>query len=166
MHRCCAGFGETDITPALDGKPVWLAGFGKGRKATGVHDPLMARAVVFADGKTKIALVAVDLVGLFREPVERVRKQLPGFAYVLVSSTHNHEGPDTLGLWGPNFATSGIDADYLAKVEAGIVAAVRQADKGLDHLRAHRHRHGARAAARWPGAVRQARRVGGAAILR
>ena len=124
-----AGFGAVDITPALDGKPVWLAGFGKGRKATRVHDPLLARAVVFEAGKTKIALVAVDLVGLFREPVERVRQQLPGFAYVLVSSTHNHEGPDTLGLWGPNFATSGIDPDYLKKVEAGIVDAVRQADK-------------------------------------
>src|SRR6516164_10878900 len=88
-----AGFGASDITPDVDAHPVWLAGFGKGRKATSIHDPLMARAVVLADGKTKIALVSVDLVGLFLEPVEWVRKQLPGFAYVLVSRTHNHEGP-------------------------------------------------------------------------
>src|SRR5262249_5576998 len=88
-----AGFGEVDVSPALDGKPVFLAGFGHNRKATRVHDPIMARAVVLDDGKTKVALVSVDVVGLFREPVERVRRQLPGFAYVLVSSTHNHEGP-------------------------------------------------------------------------
>jgi hypothetical protein len=131
-----AGFGEADITPPVEGdRPVWLAGFGKGRKATHVHDPLMARAVVLTDGKTKIALVSVDLVGLFREPVQRVRQQLPGFAYVLVSSTHNHEGPDTLGLWGPNIVTSGIDPDYLKKVEAAIVSAVQQADRDLRGVR-------------------------------
>jgi hypothetical protein len=126
-----AGFGAVDVTPALNGKPVWLAGFGKGRKATRIHDPLVARAVVLESGKTKIALAAVDVVGLFRESVERVRKQLSGFTYVLVSSTHNHEGPDTMGLWGPNFAASGIDPDYLKKVEDGLVAAVAAADKDL-----------------------------------
>ena len=33
-----AGFGETDITPDPAKKPVYLAGFGKNRKATKVHD--------------------------------------------------------------------------------------------------------------------------------
>src|SRR5437870_5228156 len=107
-----AGFGECDITPRLDGKPVYMAGFGKNRKATGVHDPLMARAVVFAHAGRKLAMVSVDVVGLFQATVERMRSKLPGFTYVLVSSTHNHEGPDTLGLWGPNALSSGIDPAY------------------------------------------------------
>ena len=131
-----AGFGEIDVTPDVKGKPVYLAGFGHGRKATRVHDPIMARAVVLSHGKTKIALASVDLVGLFREPVERVRRELPGFDYVLVSSTHNHEGPDTLGLWGPNLFSCGIDPDYMKKMEAGIVAAVQQAEKNLGEVRA------------------------------
>jgi hypothetical protein len=122
------GLAAADVTPELGAKPVWLAGFGKGRRATAVHDPIMARALVLEAGGMKIALVSVDVVGLFHEVVERVRGQLPGFAYVLVSSTHNHEGPDTLGLWGANFFQSGIDPDYLKRVEAGIVQAVRQAD--------------------------------------
>ena len=84
-------------------KPVYLAGFGKNRKATKIHDPIMARAAVLEHGgKKKSRLVSVDLVGLFNEVPRRVRKQLPGFSYILISSTHNHEGPDTLGLWGPN----------------------------------------------------------------
>src|SRR5262249_41080022 len=60
------GFAEVDITPKVDpkGKPVFLAGFGQNRKATGVHDPLLARAVVLRSGKDKVALVSVDLVGL------------------------------------------------------------------------------------------------------
>src|SRR5262249_31645719 len=123
------GFGEADITPKVGERPVYLAGFDRDRKATRVHDPLLARAVVLSHGGRKVALVSVDLVGLFHEPVERVRKQLPGFTYVRVSSTHNHEGPDTLGLWSP-FKT-GIDQDYLKQVEDGIVRAVRQAEGAL-----------------------------------
>jgi hypothetical protein len=121
-----AGFGEADITPEVGGKPVYLAGFGRDRKATKVHDRLLARAVVLSDGSRKIALVSLDLVGLFHDSSERVRKQLPGFTYVLLSCTHNHEGPDTLGLWSP--ASTGLDRDYLKRAEDGAVQAVRQAE--------------------------------------
>jgi hypothetical protein len=123
------GFGETDLTPDPTKKPVFLAGFGQNRKATKIHDPITARAVVMADGDEKIALVSVDVVGLFLPSVERVREMLPGFKYVLVSATHNHEGPDTLGLWGPSPVQSGIDPEYLKKVEIGCVDAVKAADK-------------------------------------
>ncbi|MCI0701196.1 MAG: hypothetical protein L0241_08965 [Planctomycetia bacterium] len=123
------GFGEADLTPELGKKPVYLAGFGQNRKATKVHDPIMARAVVLADGDEKIALVSADVVGLFLPSVERIRGKLTGFKYVLVSATHNHEGPDTLGLWGSSPVQSGIDPDYLKKVEAGCAEAVKLADK-------------------------------------
>src|ERR1700739_2863645 len=58
-----AGFAETDITPRVKEKTVFMAGFGHNRKATGVHDPLKARAVVFKHGQEKIALVSIDLIG-------------------------------------------------------------------------------------------------------
>ena len=113
------GFAEVDVTPELGKKPVYLAGFGKNRTATNVHDRLYARAVVLADGKQVIALAAVDVVGLFLPFVEKVRSPFPEFAHVLISSTHNHEGPDTMGLWGPSTLTSGIDPDYMATLEHG-----------------------------------------------
>ena len=123
------GFAEADITPKVAAdRPVYLAGFGQNRKATGVHDPIMARTVVLKDGTSKMALVSLDVVGFFHPNVVRIRQQLPGFTYVLVSSTHNHEGPDTLGLWGPNPFASGVDPDYLQSVEAAVVKAVKQAD--------------------------------------
>lgn len=125
------GFAECDITPDLKGKPVYIAGFGKNREAKGVHDPLKARAVVLKHGKEKIALVSIDLVGFFHPSVEKVRQKLADFSYVLVSSTHNHEGPDTLGLWGPSPIQSGVDPAYIRKVEEGIVQAVRAAGKEL-----------------------------------
>lgn len=123
------GFGETDVTPDLKAGPVYLAGFGQDRPAQSVHDPIMARAIVLSDGQTKIALVCVDVVGIFLPTVENIRKQLPGFGTVIVSATHNHEGPDTLGLWGKSPFQSGVDPQYLRLLEAGAVRAVQEADK-------------------------------------
>lgn len=131
------GFGESDITPDVGKKPVYLAGFGHNRKATEVHDPLMVRAVVMADGDEKIALVTVDVVGLFLETVETIREQLPDFKYVLVSATHNHEGPDTMGLWGATPFTSGVDPEYMKKLIAGCVNAVKAADKNRQVAAVH-----------------------------
>lgn len=122
------GFAERDITPDLS-KPVYLAGYGQNRIATAVHDPLFARAVVLDDGERKIALVCVDLVGLQYPEVKRIRAELEDFPYVMVSSTHNHEGPDVIGIWGPSPIKSGVDPAYLDKVVKSAAAAVREADK-------------------------------------
>jgi hypothetical protein len=131
-----AGFGEADITPAIGGRSVYLAGFGQNRVATKVHDPLRARAVVLRHEQHKLALVSVDLVGLFHPQVLRVRDGLPGFMHVLVSSTHNHEGPDTLGLWGPHPFKTGVDRDYLKTVEVQIIKAVQAAERTARPVRA------------------------------
>src|SRR5262245_30015518 len=122
------GFGEVDISPKTGEAPGYMAGFGPNRNATRVHDALFARAVVLKDGTRKIALVSVDLVGFFLPNVVNVRKQLAGFDQVTVSSTHTHEGPDTLGLWGAGPFKSGIDPAYLKSIEDNIARAVQQAD--------------------------------------
>ncbi|MGF1583447.1 MAG: neutral/alkaline non-lysosomal ceramidase N-terminal domain-containing protein [Gemmataceae bacterium] len=125
------GFAETDITPQVKQRTVYMAGFGKGRVATGVHDPLMVRAVVFQHNNEKIAMVSVDVVGLFYEFTQKIRTRLPGYKYVLVSATHNHEGPDTMGLWGPNPFLSGIDQKYMSHLQNQVVKAVQSAAKNL-----------------------------------
>jgi hypothetical protein len=125
------GFAEVDVTPKLGDKPVFMAGFGFDRRAQKVHDPIMVRAIVLSDGKQKVALACVDVVGLFNAVAESVRKQLDGFAYVGVSSTHNHEGPDTLGIWGSSPLSSGINKAYMKELEATIVKAIRDAEKAL-----------------------------------
>ena len=122
------GMAETEITPPIV-LPVWLAGFQQNRRASGVHDPLMARAVVLKHGKQKLALVSVDLIGLQYPVVKRIRARLPGWTYCLVSSTHNHEGPDVIGLWGPGPLTSGVDPAYLELVIVRVVEAVQKAER-------------------------------------
>lgn len=125
------GFGERDITPVVDArKPaVWLAGYGYGRKATGVHDPLMVRAAVLSDGRQKFALASVDLIGLQYEAVQQIRARLEEYRHVTVASTHNHEGPDVIGMWGPTPFQRGVSEPYLRFVIEQVVSAVRDADR-------------------------------------
>lgn len=128
-----AAFGECDITPDIAGRrPVWIAGYGMNRRATGVHDPLLARAVVLRHGERRIALVSVDLVGLQRPEVLAIRARLSDFAYVMVASTHNHEGPDVIGLWGPSPLATGVDRKYLDLVVERVARLVKETEASCE----------------------------------
>lgn len=127
-----AGFAAVDITPDVENdRRVYLAGYGMNRKATGVHDPLFARTVVFSHAGDRIALVSVDLVGLQYPAVKSIREQLADFRYVLVASTHNHEGPDVIGIWGKGPFSRGVNDAYLQTVVQRVVSSVKQAAERL-----------------------------------
>jgi hypothetical protein len=128
------GFAKRTITPTLGDGPVYMAGFGNDRPATGVHDDLWARAVAVSDGHERVIVVSVDLIGVFLADVEKARallRERAGEVSLVVSSTHNHEGPDTMGLWGPGRFTSGVDPEYLDRVRRAIVDVAADA---LDRL--------------------------------
>lgn len=132
------GFAEADITPRVDDpqRPVWLAGYGPGRQATGVHDPLFVRCTVIDDGQHKIAIACADLIGLQYPTVQAIRTELKGFSYVLVSSTHSHEGPDVIGIWGRHFTSRGVDDKYLQLVVEKTIAAIQAAEHALTPVKA------------------------------
>lgn len=131
------GFGQWAIDPDLKARRgVWLAGYLPGRRATAIGDSLYARAVVLDDGRRRVALVSLDLVGLMRPQVLEIRRRLPALDYVVVSSTHTHAAPDTIGLWGGSPFLSGVDPDYLEVVYRGAVAAVRRAVQELSPVEA------------------------------
>src|SRR6185295_1349357 len=46
-------------------------------------------------------------------------------------STHNHEGPDVVGIWGSNPLVTGVDPAYLKLVEDRVVKLVEDASKQL-----------------------------------
>jgi hypothetical protein len=109
---------------------IYLAGFGNGRAATGYHDRLWARGVVLDGKRGRIAIVALDLVGYFVNEVDTIRSLISpgaGIDYLVVHSTHQHEGPDTLGLWGATEMVSGIDFGYLDFVNAAVADCVEDA---------------------------------------
>ncbi|RCS54233.1 hypothetical protein DTL42_03540 [Bremerella cremea] len=119
--------GHVDITPDLaQNKAVWLAGYYHGRAATDIHDRLNARGILLSDGQQSVAIVSLDLIGWSLPSTLRIRQQLPEVDYVMVCSTHSHEGPDTIGLWGESVIKSGVDDAYNHRVERAVVTLVKQ----------------------------------------
>lgn len=114
------GYAQNIITPSLD-KPVYLAGFGNNRRAATVHDELYVRALAIDDGKTTLVLAALDLIGFFRPDVyEVIQKVNRPDVQIIIASTHTHHGPDTMGLWGPDQKTRGVDEAYMRGVRQKI----------------------------------------------
>jgi hypothetical protein len=131
-----AGAAKRPITPEFrPGTSVWMAGFGNGRAATGVHDDLWARCLAMAAGGKPVVVCGVDSIGLFFEDVKQVRDgaraRLGREVDVIVASTHVHEGPDTMGLWGPQMGVSGIDEAYNQLVIDRTIEAVVESVSGM-----------------------------------
>jgi hypothetical protein len=134
-----AGTAKNDITPDVSARKVYLAGFGHNRIASAVHDPLYVRCLALAAGHTTLVLCAADLIGLFYEDVQAVRREFltraPADALLIVACTHVHEGPDTIGLWGPTPSESGVDPVYLNWVETRIADTALEAIRSLQPAR-------------------------------
>jgi hypothetical protein len=113
----------------------WIAGFGQARAANGVHDELLARAVALESGDVRVVLLSLDTVGLFYDQALEIEAAVAAEGVevdrIIVSSTHSHEVPDTLGQWGRRVGESGVDADHLDYLVRQAAAAVVQAVGGL-----------------------------------
>jgi len=119
----------------------WMAGFHNGRPANGVRgaelglvgegDGLWARALVLEQGNTTLAIVTLDLVGFFNNETVAVRQLLADSGvevdYVLLHALHNHEGPDSMGLWGQTQLESGYDPAFRDQLRTTIVEAITSA---------------------------------------
>jgi len=101
-----AGFYTTDITPAIGmEKP---GGYGKAY-CLSIHDPLKARAAVFADGNDRVALVGLDTlvvadrtVAAIRAEVER-RCGIPA-KNIMIAASHTHVGGPLFGHFPDQYA--------------------------------------------------------------
>jgi len=128
--------GETFTDGNGNGKfdAVWIAGFGNNKPANGIHDDLWARAMVIDDGKTRLAIVVLDAIGFMNNDVIDVRNKISkesGITYAIVSSTHTHEGPDLLGLWGESPFKSGIAPKHMEYVKTQAAKAIDAAARSL-----------------------------------
>ena len=119
-----------------DGKfdGIWLAGFSTGRPAAGVHDDLWARTMVLDNGSCRISVTALDVIGFFNDDVIDVREMVSGMTkitYSIICSTHVHEAPDLMGLWGKSHFSSGVDSEYLNFVKRQVAKSIIQACNNL-----------------------------------
>ena len=117
------GAAAADITPPVG---IAMGGYwGRRSGATHIRDRLMAKALVCGQDAARIALVAVDLVGLDAEVVRGIREQV-GYATgiedaaIMVCASHTHSGPLTFPFRGMEC----IDGDYLEQVVAAVVEVV------------------------------------------
>ncbi len=129
-HEFSAGAARVRITPEAG---AIVGGF-RPIPMTGVHDPLHARCLVLADGRTQLAMVVCDLLGVHRSLADAARRevqQLTGIpaSHVLISATHTHSAVSALG--DDRFAHYQQLDDYQRLVVEQIAAGVRQAQERL-----------------------------------
>lgn len=128
------------VTGAVDLRPVVgsrLTGFAlRLEPSEGIHDPLMAKVLLLDDGTSKLAWVALDLIGL--DPADDARlQQMIGqrlsmpVRKVLVSCTHTHSGPCSMPFRGSfgsiDVAWLGRTFDSIASLASDLVARLRPA---------------------------------------
>jgi hypothetical protein len=133
--------GEEYVDANMNGvfDAVWIAGFGGGRPATGVSDPLEARAIALRHKDQTVVICVLDVVGYFIDDIEKIKADpiVAGLDvdHILISSTHTHEGVDTVGLWGPDPMVSGVNPDYQKLTRDRAALAIKQAVEGLKPAR-------------------------------
>jgi neutral ceramidase len=132
-----AGFAERDITPEV-GMEV-PGGYGKAFSKR-IHDPCKVRAAVFDDGRTRVALVGLDALGVPRSLVLAARKTIAekcGIEAVMIGASHSHSSGPIIMIQPGDFdhasdlvkdlaynKSSCADPVYLVKVRDAIVDAV------------------------------------------
>jgi len=134
-----AGAAKATITSDVKAAKVYMAGFENNRVATGVHDDLYVRCLALEANHQTLALCELDVIGLFYDDVlkvrERLKAQAPEVTQVIVASSHDHEGPDTMGLWGPTSFQSGIDDKYMDWLDDHIASTALQAVHSMQDAR-------------------------------
>ena len=114
--------------------PVWMAGFQNRRPAQGVHDTLWSRVLVLENNGFKVAWAVLDAIGYGNDEVITIRKKIretTDIDYVIIASTHTHEAPDLIGMWGEQELKSGVDPEYKDFVINQTVKAIEQANERL-----------------------------------
>ena len=128
---------------------LWIAGFGSARAAQGVHDAITVTAVVMSLDGEYVAFVGVDALGVLENRIRDLRDRLEADGFdrdrVLVSSSHSHQAPDTVGIYGidedlisgiyPSFVESIPDAIYDAIGTASSEMVAVSPTQGSVHMR-------------------------------
>jgi hypothetical protein len=124
------GVGKSIITP--DPLLPVIGGVGQGKSVTGKRGELTARAMVFEQGPTKVAIVQLDLLGFPSVLCDRIRAQAPRIPAnnILIGSTNTHSAPDCYGFPGRD-GKSSADLKYMDFVCNRAAMAINEA---LDNL--------------------------------
>lgn len=111
---------------------IWIAGYGSRRAAMGVHDDITLTALVLSLNEEYVAILGIDEVGLLENRTRDGRLLLDADGFdkdrVVISSSHSHQSPDTVGIWGDlDNLSSGINPSYSDTIAPAMHDAVADA---------------------------------------
>ena len=127
------GTAQRNINP--NGNILFMAGGKPNRPFTEVHDSLYVKAIVVSDGKTELAIITFDCIGLLYPELKKIRalvkETLPDFPInqIVMSSTHTHAGPDVVGIWGKDLGHSGVNETHMQLIVERAADAIEEARK-------------------------------------
>src|SRR5687767_13000305 len=106
--------------------------------ATGTHDPLHAKAIVFESAGVKAAIVSCDLTSIPIDIIRAARAHVAKISQVppenvMITATHTHTVPNIRPRF---FATASpaqkkVATEYLARLPQLIAESVQRAEQGL-----------------------------------
>ncbi len=121
-NELMVGVAAYSINPEMG---AFIAGDKFNRQFKGIHDSLFVKALVVSDANNNnMALITFDCIGMLYPTLQAIRKEvalkIPASeldpAHIVMASTHTHEGPDVVGVYGPDQMTSGLDSNYMKKI--------------------------------------------------
>ncbi len=128
-----AGVAKVDLTPPVG---VRMAGFAsRSFPALAVHDPLWAKAIVFDNGRRRVAMVGMDLIGIAEKFVSAVRDRVAGAGLqpeaVMISGSHTHSGP----AYRDEADLTELERTYWAALPEKLASAITEAAGALTPVR-------------------------------
>lgn len=125
-----AGATVVDATP--EKFPVIVNGMFTSRTAASARDPVLVRALVLDDGRTRVAIAVVDSCMMPRDLIDRAKDEASKATGIppermLVSATHTHSAPSAMGCLGTD-----ADAEYPKFLPGKIARAIVEAAGRLE----------------------------------
>ena len=128
-----AGAAQVDITPRE--LPVIVSGYFLERTSDTIRDRLYARAFVFDDGASRVAICIVDILFMPRDLLDEAKSLASKRTGIrtenmLISATHTHTAPSVAGALG-----TGTDEKYRRFLPPRLAEAMQQANDSLEPAR-------------------------------
>ncbi len=126
------GMATRDVTPT---ESQFLFGYPHvARMSTGAHDPLLASAIFLDDGVRQAFFIAVDIIWLSKQQVQKARQGITlaigvPMDQIMITATHTHSGPVTLELLSTarDPVVPEPDSDYLDLLVQNIIESATEA---------------------------------------
>jgi len=137
-----AGFSNITITPPMD---LTMGGYRLRRGiAQGIHDDLQATCCVMEGSTISVVLISLDLLCLPQDAIQKIKSAMSEACdiepkSVIISCTHTHSGPDTIGISGVGKKEITIYFDWLAEqiVELSLNALYSVTELNISYVHAN-----------------------------